>query len=109
MSISPGRIGSRIRPSSETAGERQGKTMTIQTKHFIEVSDIVTIRLSCKRCDSSLLLPLLENLEPQLLSTCPQCYKPWVQDSNGAAVMAGKIQQFVKALRNLDAALQQRA
>lgn len=60
--------------------------MTIQTKHFIEISDIVAVRFVCKHCDAGLTLSLSDPKlstgaeRPQtFLSRCPSCGQDWAQ------------------------------
>ena len=65
--------------------------MTSQTKHFIELSDIVGLRLQCRneKCDTSLLLGLdkeagnlssLIALDNNVLTMCPGCGSAWMGD-----------------------------
>ena len=52
--------------------------MTSQTKHFIDLTDLMGIRFECKSCGSSLLVPLrkhngeLRNIA-QIPETCASC------------------------------------
>jgi len=55
--------------------------MTIQTKKFIEIADIVAVRCECKndQCRASLSLPMLENIAGNRpLAECPNCGKRWL-------------------------------
>jgi NAD-dependent SIR2 family protein deacetylase len=81
--------------------------MTVQTKHFIDAADLVSLRLQCKRCEVTMLLPLSAEIEGKLLRTCPQCNKPWAQLSNGVT-MEKKIMAFGAALMELRSAMQER-
>ena len=56
--------------------------MTSQTKHYIEASDILSVRCDCKECGASLSLPLTVNLAESLFK-CPNCKKPWVRFEGG--------------------------
>jgi hypothetical protein len=56
--------------------------MTTQTKHFIELSDIVGIQLECRKCGISLLaggetLISLAGKHDETLGKCPTCSNPW--------------------------------
>jgi hypothetical protein len=52
--------------------------MTVQTKRFIEVSDIVGLRCECKNseCKTTLLLPLGGGMNGAL-KKCPKCGNSW--------------------------------
>jgi hypothetical protein len=58
--------------------------MTIQTKHFIELSDIVGVRCECKNpeCGATLLLPFSGTVNDALLH-CPKCKRGWAQLNGG--------------------------
>jgi hypothetical protein len=51
--------------------------MTSETKHFVELSDIVALRLKCRHCQAGLHVTLNELPQPGVLSTCPNCRRPW--------------------------------
>lgn len=60
--------------------------MTIQTKHFIELSDLLALRLVCKECGATLTLLLSdeklatgENRPQMFLSDCPVCHHNWAE------------------------------
>lgn len=61
--------------------------MTVKTKRYIELADILTLTLTCKGCGSSLEVPISVDLgrreNYQKLDTCPVCLNPWVSQ-NGA-------------------------
>jgi hypothetical protein len=64
--------------------------MMVQTKHFIELSDIVALRFACKFCDVTMSLSLsnekLKSGETQMdhfWDKCPNCHRDWL-DINGA-------------------------
>jgi hypothetical protein len=54
--------------------------MTVQSKHFIELSDIVGIRCECRNpeCRATLLLPLNGEMGDALLY-CPKCKRGWTR------------------------------
>jgi hypothetical protein len=60
--------------------------VTIQTKHFIEVSDLLALRFACRYCDATLTLLLSDEKlstgehRPQtFLDNCPSCRRPWAE------------------------------
>jgi hypothetical protein len=64
--------------------------MTRQTKHYIEVSEILAVRCECKHCHASLSLPLSKNVAEALIA-CPQCGKGWARLENVSyAALIGK-------------------
>jgi hypothetical protein len=56
--------------------------MTVKTKRYIELADVLTLMLTCKGCGSSLEIPisvdLSRNENIQKLDSCPVCLRPWV-------------------------------
>jgi len=52
--------------------------MTSQTKHYIELPDILAIRFECKDCGSAVSLPISPNMSFSRLSTCPNCGRSWL-------------------------------
>src|SRR5437660_1696632 len=62
--------------------------MTSQTRTFIEMSDILSLRLECKSCHCSLLigvnqedgtLSTLVDKHNKVLANCPTCDATWTQ------------------------------
>ena len=58
--------------------------MTIQTKHFIDPSDIVAVKFTCKHCGATLSLALSdeklkagENRVKNFIDRCPSCSRDW--------------------------------
>ncbi len=72
--------------------------MTSQTKHYIEMSDILSVRCDCKECGASLSLPLASNLAYSLFK-CPKCGKPWVRFEGGTYELT--ITNFMKGMEEL--------
>ena len=64
--------------------------MTIQTKHFIELSDILSIRLEClnPRCRAAISLALSKDGEFELakVRVCPNCSRPWLLIPGGSTI-----------------------
>jgi uncharacterized paraquat-inducible protein A len=50
--------------------------MTLQTKRFIELADILSLRFECKECGASVALPP-DGDAARATASCPACYKPW--------------------------------
>src|ERR1700681_4287382 len=72
--------------------------MTIQAKHFIELSDIVGVRLRCGECSAELSLPFVGELRVKKLKTCPHCNAAWT--TNGTS-MEPAIEEVVRAVRTM--------
>jgi primosomal protein N' len=61
--------------------------MTIQTKRYIELSDVISIRFTCNHCSAALSLAasdqkLTQGKDAQqnyFLRTCPSCGKYWAE------------------------------
>jgi len=59
--------------------------MTIQTKRFIELSDILAVRLTCKHCGATLSFPIgddklkRDQSSSPFLSVCPSCHQIWAE------------------------------
>jgi hypothetical protein len=57
--------------------------MTVQIKRFIELSDILALRFTCKNCGVTLSFPIednklkRDNLNNQFLDVCPGCRHAW--------------------------------
>ncbi len=68
--------------------------MTEQTKRFIELADIIGLRLSCKQCGSSLSIPR-EKLA-RLPNLCVNCETEW--DAFNSDEMQKKITALVDAM-----------
>lgn len=60
--------------------------MTAQTKHYIELSDIVSLRLVCKRCDTNLTFRLSDQIDARCIRVCPQCNEPWTKLPSGSTI-----------------------
>lgn len=77
--------------------------MTTQTKVFIELSDILTLKFTCDDCGCTLSIPVTRDLskteESRKLDTCPMCRTQWV--SHGNASYQPLIAGFLGGLNNL--------
>jgi len=56
--------------------------MTSETKHFVELSDVAALRLTCRHCQAELHVTLNELPQPGTLSVCPNCRRPWATVSH---------------------------
>ena len=77
--------------------------MTTQTKRFIELQDILSLRFECKHCGSELLVSSLRDLSSReefgKLNDCPVCRKPWASVSGSTCELT--IAEFLTALNKL--------
>ena len=80
--------------------------MTIQTKHFIELTDLIALRLTCKHCGATLSLLLSdaklamgENSQSTFLSSCPSCHRNWAD--LGETTYEPQIKKATAALNRL--------
>jgi hypothetical protein len=84
--------------------------MTSQTKHFIELGDIVGLRLECrnKKCDASLLvrmdsetgnLPSLLAIDNGVMATCPACGHAWM--GQGVLTFESEIKKFLRLMHDV--------
>ena len=69
--------------------------MTVQTKCFIELSDIAALRIDCKKCKSAFVFPFEEFREiPRM---CPNCEQEFVGFNDNVTRHA--FHDFMKAIR----------
>ena len=77
--------------------------MTSQTQKFIELSDILALKLECKHCGSALTVPSSRDMTRRedmgKLSSCPVCQMPWA--SLGGATYEPLIAKFVSTLNEI--------
>jgi hypothetical protein len=78
--------------------------MTAQTRHYIEVSDILALRCECRKCHAVLTLPLARDVGDSLLK-CPRCRTPWTQLENSTyevlvSEFASKVETLAAQLPN---------
>ena len=74
--------------------------MTSQTRHYIEVSDILALRCECKHCQAVLTLPLGKDVGKSLL-LCPRCGKGWTRLENSTNEVL--VSDFVNRVETLAA------
>lgn len=83
--------------------------MTSQTKRFIELSDVVGIRLECRKCGCALLLDTnhkdaLDNLlnpANKILSTCPACGNLWAGLPDGRMAFDTEVKDLFRRLEQV--------
>jgi len=75
--------------------------VTSQTKHYIELSDILTLRFDCKnpKCGASLTASV-RDFRQNALNYCPLCKEGWAL-INGTTCEAA-IGDFIDAFRKLE-------
>jgi len=78
--------------------------MTSQTKHYIELSDILGLRFECAACNASVSFPLSQKFDLEKLSDCPGCSKTWVTFPMGPSIR-GEIETLIRAITQLGGAL----
>jgi hypothetical protein len=82
--------------------------MTSQQKKYMELGDILTLRLDCRACECSLTIPISRDLsareEAFKLNDCPICRAPWAT-LNGSMYQP-LIAEFTDKLKRLKNALE---
>ena len=88
--------------------------MTSETKRFIELSDIIGIRVKCRSCGCSLLIDATKDDGPignlmlahnSVLGICPTCSHPWTATQPGRATWDSDIKEFVRKMQSLKRAV----
>jgi hypothetical protein len=52
--------------------------MTTQTRTFIQLSDILSLRIECGKCGSAVTIPIARNMNFKSLGVCRNCSEPWL-------------------------------
>lgn len=60
--------------------------MTIQTKRFIELPDIVALRLECNDCGTTICVLVSKEVKVKTIHSCPNCQKPWLTLPTGSTI-----------------------
>jgi transposase-like protein len=71
--------------------------MTSQTKCFIELTDIVAIRLNCRKCKASITLPFSGYRDMPYV--CPNCEAQFSEFND--KVVKGTISELVRCVNNV--------
>lgn len=83
--------------------------MTIQTKHFIEFSDILAVRLECRneKCRATICLVLAKDAEFEFakIRVCPNCAKPWFVIPGGSTIEPG-VKACIESIKNTIVAIE---
>jgi len=74
--------------------------MTIQTKHFIETSDIVSARFECNKCRATFAVAISPEIRVDTLMMCPNCSCPWL-GIPGKSDIAVAVKDFVNAVAKM--------
>jgi hypothetical protein len=83
--------------------------MTVETKTYIGLADILGLRLQCKNCKCSLLLETesdegtINNILAShnvVLTKCPTCGHPWTEVNN-QRMCSSEIKQLFRQIRDL--------
>ena len=82
--------------------------MTSQTKHFIELSDIVALRFECKHCHATVSLPISADIKVESLRICPNCNEPWARLPEGSTIELA-IKKFIDDFKNFEDLLRRRS
>lgn len=84
--------------------------MTSETKRYIDLSEIIGIRLQCKTCKCSLLVETrtadgtindLTATSNKRLENCPTCGQPWVKSDLNQAPDELGLKRFLRSMRDL--------
>lgn len=82
--------------------------MTSQVRKYIELADILTLRLDCRDCGSSLTIPISRDLmareEAFKLNDCPVCRAAWATINN--SMYQPIIAEFTDKLKRLKGAME---
>jgi hypothetical protein len=75
--------------------------MTIQAKRFIELSDILGLRLRCGECAAELSLPFTGEIRVKKLRTCPHCNAAWTTNGTSIEPAIEDAMRSIRILANL--------
>jgi hypothetical protein len=74
--------------------------MTIKTKQYIGIEDIIAMQFECKECNATVSLDLEKPIRTSNLGTCPNCNAGWATLSSGKSIDP-TIQAFIDSFKNL--------
>lgn len=78
--------------------------MTSQTRHYIELSDILALRFECRNCKTSVTFSLGQNFDLKKVSDCPSCKNTWVSDGYETSIQH-EIEAVIKSISRLSGIL----
>lgn len=73
--------------------------MTKETRHFIELSDILSFQFRCKKCEATISRPLAD-FHGNPLDVCQNCSKDWVEPKE-VDKTTQSITDFVQSIRDV--------
>jgi hypothetical protein len=75
--------------------------MTIKTKHYIEISDVISLHFECLKCTSAFDIDI-EKMEPPMVYECPICRSDWavLRNPNTGAQIA-RVEPFKQLVKTL--------
>lgn len=76
--------------------------MTSQQKRTIELSDLIAFCFACKKCGTSLSIPVASELQEDRPNRCPSCNEQW-KASNVDSI--ARFSEFKFALKKLNESL----
>lgn len=71
--------------------------MTISQKYQVELSDIVSVKVSCLKCQTSVNIP--PDKFKELRTHCPNCTEQWFVNDKDPSLR--KVYQFVEFIKEL--------
>jgi hypothetical protein len=74
--------------------------MTSQTKHYIDVSDILALRFECAKCKTSISFLVGESMDVRKLGACPNCGEWWANIPLESTI-APDIRDFIESAKRL--------
>jgi len=74
--------------------------MTQTVKHFIDLNDLVALRVQCNECGASLALPI-RNQSFSVPQNCPSYKADWYQKNGSQINMSDVIATFVSELKRV--------
>lgn len=82
--------------------------MTQVLKQFIELDDVIALRVECSHCKASLTLPL-NSVSFKIPQMCPSCQSDWYEGYGNGRNMGDVIASFVAEVKRLRRALEDKS
>jgi len=83
-----------------SASKEYRSLMTSQTKHYIELVDILALRFECADCKTSVSFLMSESIDLRKLGVCPNCGQWWANIPLESTI-APDIQSFIESAKRL--------